>query len=444
MRLAYSLALLLQIAAGPAAHPPPEPRYMRYRRTVQGTAKAGGQTCVVLDAAVLGHVANRGANDLRLYAGEGQGWSEVPFVLTESSAEPGDPETIPATNERVHGGVVDFDLKMPARPYSDIDLHVNGSDFIAVAEVTGSETQGSAGHSLGTVTIFDFSGSGSERLPRSTQLHLGESGFAWVHVRLQFSDVHGKTLSGGHAPGVSGASVPPSRQAQVLYDVVAQTSALRSQGTNSVAQMQVAAHVPVESVRFELDPRFTADFSREVTINASPRVGEATTSREPSGGEVETFHGTIGRVRRADPGPGMPAIRFEELAVPAAVGSNLRSDAEIRVSLANGGAPSLPVRSVKLEMRRRSLCFDAKAATPYMLFYGDEVLAAPVYNYARTFQPTSTPRMATLGPEERNTAHVARNSEWRARNPELFWVILLAVTTLIGATLVERMRRHKH
>ena len=204
-------------------------QHTRYVRPVELRAGAEGQTCVVLDAAVLEHAASRGGNDLRLYAGEGPGAAETPFALTESSATAGDVETVSASHEATRGDVVDFDLQMPDRPYSAIDLGVEGKNFVAIAEATGLDQQGSGGHLLGTVTLFDFSGQG---LPRSTQLPLGESSYPWVHVKLRFLDVQGRPLR-GRAPVVTGASVPPSRQGQVLYTPVAETRLTGSVGAGS-------------------------------------------------------------------------------------------------------------------------------------------------------------------------------------------------------------------
>ena len=197
--------------------------------------------------------------------------------------------------------------------------------------------------------------------------------------------------------------------------------------------MAVGAHLPVERVRVELSPVFKTDFSRQVVITAQ--------SRDASG-STETFGGEIGRVTRPDPGPGVPAIRFQELAVGAALGSNLRGEATVQVRVAEGSEGALPVTAVILEMRRRSLCFEARPDTRYVLRYGDEVLPTPMYPYAATFRPAAQAAAAVLGAERVNPEFVARDRRrgWIARSPELVWVGLIAVLTLVGAVVLERLR----
>ncbi len=94
-------------------------------------------------------------------------------------------------------------------------------------------------------------------------------------------------------------------------------------------------------------------------------------------------------------------------------------------------------------MRRRTLCFDAAPSTTYTLLYGDAALHPPVYDYARLFQPSATPALATLGPEQFNPRFIARADErpYTERHPEFLWIGLIAIVAGLGATAVQTIKR---
>lgn len=433
-----------------------EPKFQPYQRGVLRAGRNSGQTCAVLDANVLAHTGTRAGNDLRLYETtgtyetngaaktSGAGPRETPYALTESSAEPGENETVAIRNEQVHGADVDFDLHMPDRAYSEIDLLTGWKDFLAVAEVSGAARPGTRGASLGALTLFDFSGEG---LPGSTQLHLAEASFPWLHLHLHFMDARGGPLKRPlHTPVFSEAQIPPSRQAQVLYTPVAETQTLSNDGYWTEATLDVPEHVPLERVSVELAPSFQGDFLREVSVGARPAGSGA--AQGTVLGMAESVHGSIGRLHRERPGPGMPPIHFDQLQVPVILGSNLRSPARVMVGVHNvaGGRilPVLPIGRVVLEMRRRSVCFEAQPGSEYTLRYGDAALPAPAFGYAKEFQARGDAKVARLGSEERNPAFQKREVEagWRARSPELLWVGAIAAVALAGVFITERLRRN--
>lgn len=462
MRWLTCCLLLLQLGTGQKTSNRAEPKFFRYQRELQSAVGKAGQTCAVLDAAVFAHAADRAPNDLRLFAASeeanpsSQAEREVPFALIESAPEPGEVEPAVVTNEQVRGGLVTLELAMPARPYSVISLQIASKDFFAKAEVTALRADGGESRPLGTVTLFDLSAHG---LPRSTDLRLGEATEPRLRVVLEFFDEHGKQLSRLPPQVVTGATVPPSREAQVLYTPVVETMNVESEGEGSYATLQVPEHVPVDRLSVEPAPSFHGDFLREVSVEAHPAEtgpvrGTAPGMPETPGmaetpGVPETVRGTLARLTRLNPGPGLPALHFERLQVPFALGSNLRSAAEVRVSLQNSldGRPlaPTPLRSVRLEMRRRTLCFEAVAGKRYTLRYGDAALGTPVYEYARSFRPATTPVVAELGPERANPGFFprAQHLSYAARHPELFWTALIAVIALTGVLVTHHMERGK-
>jgi hypothetical protein len=236
---------------------------------------------------------------------------------------------------------------------------------------------------------------------------------------------------------VAGAEVPPSREAETVYSVVAETSAVATVGRESRATFEIPARVPVERVAFVLAPGFKGNFSRDVRVTAlAEKAGED--DRAPL---AETLSGTILRVHTTEAGR---EIRTEELGVPATLGANLQSGAKVEVAIENGDDQPLPIAAVRLEMREREVCLDAAAAGGAVaLYYGDSRLAAPVYDYDRVFAPSDKALVAELGPETLNPGYRAPAEEERPfteRHPEVLWIALLAVMCALGVVALRSAR----
>ena len=433
MRTALVLGLLLQLGALDTAGPAAAPDHLRWQRAISLQPGAGGQACAVLDANVFAHAAGRSANDLRLFANG----SEVPFVLSES--EPAAADVVAATvqNLGMQNGDIVFDLAMPARAYTTVDLKIAAKDFIATAKVSGSDSHGGAPIALGTFALFDLS---RQRLSHSTALALQESTFPKLHIVLHVNSIDGGAFTGLTPSIVEGAQVPPSREAQTLYTPVAVTTTISQKGPRTVATLQIPAQVPVERVSFVVAPTFARDFLRGVTVTA-----HAAAQADGDERGDERIDGEIWRVSRPAIANG-PAISGSELYVDAEVGSNLRQPATISVAVNNGNDAPLPLVAVQLEMRQRTLCFDAVAAQTYVLRYGDDALHAPIYDYARLFQGQQHPLVATLGPEQVNPGfeHRADTRPYTERHPEVLWVALLLMVAVLGGTALHSIKKQTH
>jgi hypothetical protein len=190
--------------------------------------------------------------------------------------------------------------------------------------------------------------------------------------------------------------------------------------------------VPVERVSFVLAPEFKGNFSRDVVI--TDHAQEMPTSAG------ETIYGTILRVRLSQAGR---EIRQQQLSIPATLGSNLQSGAQVEVAVNNGDDQPLPIAAVRLEMRERKLCFDASSLNPVTLFYGDSALVAPQYDYARTFSGSGVIHAAEMGAEQLNPVYTTRPDTRAAteRHPGLVWIIFLAVIFVL-AVIAIRSTRH--
>lgn len=405
------------------------PRYLQVRREIaldgaggSGGGAGAGVACVVLDAAVYAH-AGLGLRDVRLFSGE----TEIPYVLTLSETAPGR-DTAAVLNARVSGNKVSFDLAMPARAYSGVKLMLNGHDFVASAKVTGVTREGAReGAGLGTYLVFDLT---RQRLGRSIVMNLLESTFPFLHVELTVHRVPGEPVFLVDAGMVAGAEVPPSREAQTLYTVVATTDAVTQRGQETVARFVVPARVPVERVEFALREGDATNFSRAVTVRAKSDI---------AGAAEETLAGMISRVHVREGGQ---EVREENLQVAATLGANAEAAAKVDVAIENADDRPLALKQVTVAMRERKVCFDLPAG-PLAMFYGDPKLSPAVYDYATTFHEEHA-RVGRLGAEMVNPAYVARE-ERRAplteRHPEILWLALLGVVGVLGVFALRQRGR---
>ena len=427
MRIVLLALLLWQTAAAPKISTAPSNdvrQYSRYERSITPDGGAG-QTCVVLDAQIFPHAA-ASLKDLRLY----QGNKEIPYAITLSEPAQLDSVAARVLNLGMQGQRIVFDLQMPNRPYTEVALDIAAKNFLATAVVTGRSALGAGeGTSLGEFTLFDLT---AQHLSRSTTLHLQESSFPYLHVVLTAAAAPGSRKFVPSQQMVKGATVPPSREAQSLYTVAEQTAAVKQRGRDSVAEFTLPERVPVERVSFEIDPEFKGNFSRDVRISDRPK------GTPKSAGE--TIDGTIFRVRLNQTGR---EVRQQQLSVPATLGANMQGPASVEVAISNGDDAPLPVTAVRLEMRQRKLCFAAPAAGAVTLFYGDDGLAPPQYDYARLFSATAPSAVAQLGPEQRNPEYRPRpdTRPLTERYPDLLWIALLAVICLLAVVALRSARR---
>jgi hypothetical protein len=299
--------------------------------------------------------------------------------------------------------------------------------------VSGSRKPGEPGTFLGSFTLFELSG---QRLGASTSLPLAESNFPFLHVDLSAAAAPGTNAFKAAPEMVTGAEVPPSREAQTVYTTVAETTEIVQRDQSSVATLAVPAHVPAERVSFTMQPGDKTNFSRTVEVfPQSIRPPESRIKFEP-----ERFGGVISRVRLTEGGR---EIRQESLAIVETIASNARMPAKVEVEVENGDDKPLAIRAVRLEMRERKICFDAPGQ-PVTMYYGDAKLVSPVYDYSRLFQPVEAAGAASLGPEMENPSYVARAEQPQSlteRHPEILWVALLAVVSVLGVVAFRSAKR---
>jgi len=438
------LLLLWQVTPPPAA----SPGHLRYERAItlpEASNPPSEQACAVLDAEVFAHAA-ASLKDLRLYRGQ----VEVPYATTLSETLQQESEDARILNLGTRSGRIVFDLEMPHRPFTIVTLDLAAKDFIATATVTGENSPGAAAATaLGSFTLFDLT---SQHLSHSTSIPLQESSFPFLHIELAMSPAPGIVSNAAalrDPAGVKSANVPPSREAQTVYTVIAQTPTLTQRGRQTVAAFQVPVRVPVERISFVVAPSFKGNFSRDVEIKAHALVGSKQDEAQDGSSDPpeddspprdETLAGAISRVHATEAGR---ELASENLSLPAAIGSNMQRPASLEVAIDNGDDQPLPITAVKLEMRQRKICFDASAGSPLVLYYGDPELDAPVYDYAKLFHPVATPLVALLGEETLNAGYQARSDSkpFTERHPELLWIGLLIVVGILAVTAIRSAKK---
>jgi hypothetical protein len=406
MKLALGAFLFFLLAASP------EIRFFRYQRPIEKLPQQASQTCLVIDPGIFAHAAPQLA-DLRLYRDS----TETPFAIQLAAPIEAAQKSITPLNLGQRGGQTVFDAAMPDTPYSDVQLAVTGQNFIATVTVLGSQAEsGSAETKLGAFTIFDLT---RQKLGRSTVLHLPQSDFRFLHFKI----------AGPVAPeSVTGLWVMRLPASQPRYVTVAETASVIEKGHSSVVEFMVPAHVPVDRIGF-VPGATPALFSRDVSVSVVPVTQAQTDVSEPPQPFISS--GNLLRVHSEQSGHRID----EERLVLDAPQVDFATPARWTITIDNGDDVPLTLKSVRLEMLQRNLCFEAAAGRQYKLDYGDPALSPPRYDYARLFARRADAAQATAGPEELNPAYEPRPDErpFTEKHPMLLWIVLIAVIALLGA-----------
>jgi hypothetical protein len=404
----------------------PEIQYFRYEQPIQISAQQSSQACMVLDATEFTHAAPQLA-DLRLYRDE----HETSYVVRIAAPLQGKEKSLAPLNLGLSGGEAVFDVAMPDGRYSDVAINVDTQNFIATVLVSGSQTEvGSTETKLGSFTIFDLT---KQKLGRSTVLHLLESDFRYLHFRIS------KPLIPENISGLSTMRLPASKP---KYIGVAESSRVQQKGHSSIFEFTVPANVPVDRIVF--NPGDTpANFSRNVSITAvavataSPTSQAAGDESQPSPRQITS--GNLLRLHTVRDGH---RIDEEHLTIEVPE-SGVGQSALWKITIDNGDDAPVELKSVRLEMLERDLCFEAAGSGQYALFYGDAALAAPRYDYASLFTPQANASQAVAGPEQQNPKYEPRPDErpFTEKHPILLWAALIVVIALLGGIALRTAKQ---
>ena len=297
-------------------------------------------------------------------------------------------------------GHTEFDLDTNGlAEYDRIRLRLDAHDFVARASVSGGNTPGEKSEvGLAPSTLYDFS---KEQLGSSFLLKLPPSSFRFLHVRLS---------PGIRPQQVKGATIYNVHELQASWTKAGSCGPPQQRQRASIFVCSIPAKVPLNRILFQVAPE-QVNFRRTIRVE------------DPKGQQIAS--GDISRVRvnRGD-----TRVTSEELAVNVAG----RYD-ELTVFVDNGDNPPLAITAVQPLSHERRVYFDPDGKSSFRLYYGDERLSSPVYDYARFFHADASPAQAELGPGAHNPQYAGRPDDrpWSERHPVILWgAMLLAVLGL--------------
>jgi len=386
--------LLIMLFAG-AAQPGPAIPFFTNVRDVH-VAQSDRQNFFVVDEEIWNH-SRPDLGDLRLYDGQ----TLVQYALSEQHGGISSDEVeAKILNLGSVSGHTEFDLDAQGLPeYDRIRLRLDAHDFVAVASVSGGSDPGKAAEvTLPPSTLYDFA---KEQLGSNSQLKLPPSSFRYLHIKL---------AAGIRPEQVKGATIYDLHEQQAAWTKVGSCAAPQQQQRATVISCGVPPKVPLSRISFQIDPAHV-NFRRTVSV-------EDAKGMQISSGEI-----TRVRVNRAG-----TLVTSEQLAV------NLTSNpGKLILKIENGENPPLAITGADPLTLERRIYFDPEGRSTLKLYYGDEKLDPPSYDYARFFHLASSPVVSQLGQSAHNDQYAGRPDDrpWTEQHTVILWgAMLLAVLGL--------------
>jgi hypothetical protein len=243
-------------------------------------------------------------------------------------------------------------------------------------------------------------------------LKLPASSFHYLHVKLS-----GRILP----QQIKSASIFNLREQQASWTKVGSCGAPQQKQNSTEIVCDVPPKVPLDRIEFKVAPDQT-NFSRSVSVL------DTNGNRE-----------TKAEIRRVRINRAGSLVSREELAIALA-----DRQGRFTVSVENGDNPALAIVGVQPLSLERRIYFDPHGKTSLKLYYGDEKLTAPVYDYARFFHLEPSAAEAQLGAGGHNLQYTGRADErpWSERHMGILWTAM--IVAVVGLTLlaVRGLRRN--
>jgi len=402
MKLLTLLALLMLFAE--PSRPQQAIPYFTNTREVH-IVEPGKQNYFVVDEEIWNH-ARPDLGDLRLYDGE----SPVQYALSEQrdgiTSEEVEAKIL---NLGAVSGHTEFDLDTQGlAEYDRLRLRLDAHDFVATASVSSSDAPGQATRvELPPSTLYDFS---KEQLGSNSLLKLPPSSFRYLHVKL----------SAGVLPQqVKGVTLYNQHQQKASWTKIGMCAAPEQRQRLTVITCTVPERVPLARVDLQI-PSSQVNFRRIVTIEDSK-------GQQVSSGEISRV-----RVNRAG-----TLITNEQLSLNAT-----STASQLTINVDNGDNPPLTITSAQPLALERRIYFDPQGKSALRLYYGDEKLSAPVYDYARFFRVDPLPAEAQLEPGSQNPQYAGRPDErpWSERHTTVLWAAMLVAVLGLAALALRGLR----
>ncbi|HYG97928.1 MAG TPA: DUF3999 family protein [Terriglobales bacterium] len=404
------VALVLALAGTPAFGPAIQ--FFSHVRDV-AVERPERQNYVVADGELWTH-GRADLADVRLYA-DGK---EVPYALTEERASCCAAEKkAKLLNLGMAGGAVEFVVETGVdAQYDRVSLNLSDTarDFVTRARVAGTnDLRRGPWTEFGDHPLYDFS---REKLGRNFAINLPASQFSFLRVTIP-------ELRPDHIKGASIALAAERKARWTELPVVNASTTQESRRTVITWTQQTKA--PVERIRFVVDPAQT-NFRRHVTIQGIPEEREQR--------EVTIAEADIGRIHYVR---GTKTFDSEDLNVD--VNAPYK---RFKVVIDNGDDPPLRLQAVQPLTHERRFYFDPQGKLSLQLYYGDEKLNAPKYEYASLFQREPEAPSARMGLGRPNSAFTGRPDDrpWTERHGWVLWVALLVAVAGLGAVALRGLR----
>jgi hypothetical protein len=386
----------------------PSVSYFKYQRPVQ--VNSAGQHYLIVDESVWKH-ARSDLGDLRIYAGE----IETPYCfVVERGHRELQRTDVPLLQQSTVAGRTQFLIDMSQlTEYDQVDLKLATKNFVAHAHVEGQDDpHWQRWASLSDSILYDLS---KEDLGGNHMLRLPRTTYKYLRV----------TIDGAVTPQeVQGATSEMGEEQPALWRDVSSTPKQEQEGEDTVFIFDAADNVPVERVMFVVPPT-QPNFRRKLEIQNQngDRLGS---------GEINRIHIVRGGQK----------IDSEDQSVDFSDNRQESGLKNIKVIIHNGDDPPLKLSRASLQQLERRLYFDAPARGQLTLYYSDEKLEQPVYDYAKLFQPDKAAAAAQLGLEESNAAYTGRPDDrpWSERHPAVLWIAIIAAVAVLGGVAIRSIR----
>jgi hypothetical protein len=371
--------------------------YFKYER-LSGPVNSAGQHYVVVDETIWRH-SRPDLTDLRVYSSQ----KELPYAFTSEFESPeAEQKSLRILQPGTIGEKTQFLLDMSgAAEYGRVKLALSTQDFIAHARIEGQDDpHGTRWVTLGTTTLYDLS---EEKLGHNSTLQIPLSAYKFLRV----------TVDGSIKPSdLVSATAGATRPEKIIWRDVDSQLVQEQKGGETIFTFSVPEYVPVERVIFSIDPG-PQNFSRtvEITEDNGQVIGM---------GEISRIH-MLRNGQRID-------------TEDTSIGIHLADAGRYQAIVRNGDDSPLKIISAKLQQYERRIYFDCDAESLVHLYYGDNKLGAPVYDYRKFFQKDQAATLLPLEPEILNAVYTGRPDDrpWSERHPSILWAAIIAAVLLLG------------
>lgn len=377
--------------------------YFKYSREIHGSG-SGHQSYFVVDETLWQH-ARPDLSDLRLYAE-----AEIPYAFTvEQGGSETERKQIRVLQPSAVAGKTQFLLDMSGVPeYDRIELGLAARNFVAHARTEGQDdAHGAQWALLGVTTLYDLS---DEKLGHNSTLQVPLATYKYLRVNLD----------GPVKPSdIQSATAGITRAQKAVWRDVSSSSKRGEQGKDTVWTFSFPGNVSLERLVFEIDPS-QQNFRRDLEIQ--------------DGNGQWLGSGEISRIHMERNGK---KIDVEQTSL------NIRGTSlgTLRAIIHNGDDLPLKLGGAHLQQYERRIYFES-ALQLLHVYYGDEKLAAPIYDFAKLFQKDPNAIAVKLDPEVANRDFVGRPDErpWSERHPAVLWAAILVAVLILGTIALRSMR----